>query len=450
MRVESSSRGYFICSMCIVLALCVAQISGSVLLILACLAAFASLMCFACCRDKTLPMLAFFLPWSPLLRTSPTSFSVYTISMVLVCAICLVKNWKNFKRYHLVVGILLAFLTLLSKLIDGSFLAMDYIAFLMMIFLFPVVACEHKKERYDFADVVMYLSWGVVAASLCAQWFASYPNIAKYIRVDAYLTIVRRCGFYGDPNFYTAQITAALGGCMVLIMQERKKKSRTVLGALILVLIYCGLLSGSKSFALIAAAMLLVWLDEILMMRGRSRMKVAMLICGILAAVYISRSTLFGRLIDIMITRFSWSKNFDSFTTGRMELWFSYFDVLLSKAKILLLGRGFTDINVNDRASHNTIIQMVYQFGLIGMPVVIGWMVCFFKENVYGIRYADFLKRRTIIMLLGVFLPWMAIDVLFFDEFFLWQWYFILFLNMEIDAEEAKRIEAEKLMNSAR
>ena len=448
--VKKSNRGYFISSVIVALAVCAAQITGSTALIVGCLAAFTALACLACCQNHAMPVLLFFLPWSQLLRTNPTSFSFYTISMVLVCAICVVKDWRHFKRYHLVAGILLTFLTLLSKLIDGSFLSMNYIGFLMMFFMFPVVVYEWQKERYDFEDVVRYLSWGVIAASLCAQWFASYPNIARYIRVDAYLTIVRRCGFYGDPNFYTAQVTAALGGCLLLIMREGKRKGRGILLAQILLLVYCGLLSGSKSFILTAGAMLLVWLDEILMMRGRSRMKIFLLVCGVLAAIYISRSTLFGNLINVMITRFSFSKNLDSFTTGRMELWASYLDTLLTDVKVLLLGKGFTNVKLQGRASHNTVIQMIYQFGLIGIPVVIGWMVCFFKENVYAIRYADFLKRRTIIMLLGLFLPWMAIDVLFFDEFFLWQWYFILCLNMEIDAEEAKQIEAEKLMNSAR
>ena len=33
---------------------------------------------------------------------------------------------------------------------------------------------------------------------------------------------------------------------------------------------------------------------------------------------------------------------------------------------------------------------------------------------------------RIGIILAGVYLPWLAIDSLFFDEFFMWQWFFAL------------------------
>lgn len=424
-RRKARGRGsiYFVCCIVLALALCGAQITGSEILIVLCLAAFVGLVCLGCSRDMTIPLLFFFLPWSPLLRLSPDSVSFYTIGLVLVCCISMLKHWMSFKRYHIVAGVLLLILTLLSKLLDGSYLAMDYIGFMMMITLFPVVAAESGKKVYRFEDVVVFLSAGIILASLCAQQFASYDNIARFIRVDSYNTIVRRCGFYGDPNFYTAQITAALAGCLILILRKGERKRSVKLAVLIMCLLYCGFLSGSKSFVLVVALMLGMWGIELLRMRGQSGLKSALIIGSIFAGVYIATSSLFAGLIDVLVVRFASASDLDSLTTGRVELWASYVDVLLGNIKVMLLGRGYTDILVNDLASHNTIIQAVYQVGVIGMPILIGWMYSFQRHSILRTGGKRINWLQTGIVLCGLFLPWMAIDILFFDEFFLWQWY---------------------------
>lgn len=419
----SLNRKYLYGCIACALLLCAAQISGSAIAIFACIAAFVVISCIGCIRSFTLPMLMFFLPWSPLLKLDIDSFSFYTVVLVLVCMISVVKNWYRFKRYHITAGILLVLLTLLSKIIDGSTLSMDYICFMMLIVLFPVV-CEEKDEAgYDFYGVVVFFSAGIILSALCAQQFASYRNIAKYIDVHSYLTIVRKNGFYGDPNFYTAQITAALGGCLILILKERAKGRMVFLGILTVLLLYCGFLSGSKSFALVSGGILFMWFIELMRIRGRFGFKLAMVLCGLLVTAYILTSSLFADLLRVLITRFTMGKDMYSFTTGRTSLWLSYYEAILEDVKVLLIGKGFTNVKVNARASHNTIIQMIFQFGMIGSAILWGWIVCFFKEwEKDGTRKRG-LSIRMLILLFGAFFPWMAIDALFFDEFFLMQWF---------------------------
>jgi len=426
MRVGRMHHAYMIGSIATVLLLCAAQISGSSLIIFMCLAMFTAIMCWAAIRNRTLPLLLFFIPWSPLLRVSPDTFSFYTLNLVLICLIGTVKKWRHFKRYHLAAGILLLFVTLLSKLLDGSGLAMDYICFMMLVFLLPVVAYESKEGRYSFTDAVIYFSAGVVLASLCAQQLATYPNIAKYIRVDSYSSITRRCGFYGDPNFYVAQVTAALSGCLVLLLRKGRGGHRWLLGALIMLLCYCGFLSGSKSFALITGVMMLVWVVELMRMRGQGKLKITLMVFVVLAAIYIFTSTLFESLINVILLRFSFATSLDALTTGRVELWTSYLKEIFTDVKVLLLGRGFTDIKVNARASHSTVIQLVYQFGCLGAPILAAWCGGFFMEHAQGIRWAQAEKMKILVLLIGLFMPWLAIDGLFFDEFFMWQWFFAL------------------------
>lgn len=418
---------------CVILAfgLCITQIIGSTILILACLAVFMLFVGWTCAKDVTLPVLLFFLPWSQILKTGPDAFSFFTFALVLICAISVVKKRLWFKRYHLVAGILLLMLTLFSKLLDGSFLAFDYIAFMMLIFLFPVVKEEWKAEKYDFFETEFFFSAGVVMAALCAKQFSVYPNIAKYINIHSYLNIIRMSGFYGDPNFYTAQILAALSGCLIAILKETNRRRVTAASILAVVLIYCGFLSGSKSFALIATMIVLMWFVELVRMRGKSGRKAVMIIGGVIVALFIATSALFSGLIEVLVTRFSFSKDLSSFTTGRVELWVRYLEEIFNSAKILLLGKGFTNVKVDERAPHNTIIQAVFQFGIIGVIVLIGWCAGFYERIRKG--SVPFKKRflNTFLLIAGVYVPWLALDILFFDEFFLLQWYaFMGFLQL--------------------
>lgn len=405
------------------LLLCLGQIMGSGMLILLCLSLYLILLGWGCIQQYTLPILLFFMPWSPILRMNPSSFSFYTFGLVMICCISIVKKRFSLKQYPLVAGILLAFLTLMSKLLDGSSLSFDYIAFLMMIVLFPTVKEEYRIGKYDFFHALAFLSLGIIIAALCALQYAAFPNIAQYIRVDSYQTIIRRSGFYGDANFYSAQITAALGGCLVLLLQEKKRQRILLVIVLLAVLTYCGFLSASKSFVLVGLVMLCLWLLRLAQMKNRLMLKLLLFLCIIILGFYIANSSVFGDLLEVIDTRFSSASDMDSLTTGRTVLWQSYLSEQIGNIKVFFLGKGFTNVKINERSSHNTILQMFYQLGLFGVPVLLYWMYGFLSDGIQNRdRKADMEKYMSI-LLIGVFLPWMAIDELFFDDFFMMQWY---------------------------
>lgn len=423
------NKKYLFACILLGLLLCGAQIVGNTILILGILGLFMVLVAWCSAYDFTLPILLFFLPWSPIMRLNPTSFSVYTFAMVLVCLVSIVKKRFSIRKYQLIAGIALLFVTLLSKLLDGNGVTFDYIAFLMMVVLFPMVREERQKQKYDFYQTAVYFSLGIIVASLCAMYFAEFANIRKFIRVDSYLTILRRCGFYGDANFYVAQILAALSGVLALTLQGMNKKQVVFLAIIALFLLYCGFLSGSKSFALTGIAILLLWIIAILKLRGKVGLKIVLLAFIVCAVVYVATSVMFSDLVEVILTRFSSATDIDSLTTGRVELWRSYIDEIFGNVKVFFLGQGFTNVKVNGRASHNTILQSLYQFGLLGVPFVIYWIVCFYKVEQQTITGTRRFNLSVLMVLIGTFAPWMAIDVLFFDEFFLFQVYMCLALS---------------------
>ena len=429
MDIPGKNRNILFASVGVALLLCGAQIVGSTIMVLGGLALYMILLVWCCWNDYTFPVLLFFLPWSPIMRLSLSGFSVYTIGLVLICLISTFKNHFSFRVYQIKAGLMIMVLSLVSKLLDGSSLSFDYVAFLMMMILFPTVMQEHEKRTYNFYHCVIFFSLGIIIAALCAMFFEEYANIRKFVRVDSYLTIVRRSGFYNDPNFYVAQILAALSGILALILQEKKGKKLVFLGTVALFLLYCGFLSGSKSFILTSALILLLWVGAIIKMRGRTGAKVALLAFLTCTVIFIATSAMFGDLIEVIMTRFSYANNMDSFTTGRTQLWKNYIYEILSNIKVFFMGKGFTNLKVNGRASHNTIIQIFYQFGILGVPVIVYWIGCFFQEmqNINNQRTRFDIK--LFIVGIGTFLPWLAIDALFFDEFFLFQMYMCLAIN---------------------
>lgn len=419
----------FIASFIIVLALCEAQISGNLSPILFCLLLYLLLLRYACRQDFTLPLLLFFLPWSRLLKLSPCSFSFFTLGLVLACLIGIINNKFRFRSYQLETGLLLMCFTLTAKIISGYGLSFSYIGFIMMITLFPSVKEEQSRDEYSLYHAVVFFSAGIITAALCAQRLAEYSNITEYITIDAYLTITRASGFYGDPNYYAAQITAALSGCLILLLRERGAVRKIILWGLAFLLLYCGFLSGSKTFAIICACTVSIWLAALLCLRGRLCFKISLILGAVFTTVFIASSPMFEEMLDVLISRFSYVSDLSSLTTGRTDLWGSYLNEFSENLKTLLIGSGFTDVRINGRASHNTIIQTVFQLGLLGLPVLIRWIVCFFKNTSNACRPQKPSLLCAAVLVTGIFGPWLAIDTLFFDEFFLLQWYMFVSLR---------------------
>ena len=366
---------------------------------------------YTCIHNYELPVLLFYLPWTALLRFSPDSISFYTLALLMVGCIEIVKNKFQLKNYYVSIALVIAVLSLLAKIISGYRLTNSYLMFLAMLVLFPMLDFENRG--YDFYWLTVSFAIGIIIAALTAERFAGYPNIAQYIKVDSYLSITRRCGFYGDPNFYTAHITAAIAGCLVLVADGQRRARTAVLLVLAAVLVYCGFLSGSKSFFLIWVFLMILWVIEICQTKGKLTRKAALILGLLVFLVYVVSSSLFRDKIDVILTRFSWADNASELTTGRTDLWKIYLTAIFDSPRLLLLGQGFTNVLIAPRASHNTLIQLVYQFGIFGGTLLVAWQWGLYREIIGRQRLADVKAIRTAMLAAGAILPWIALDILF-------------------------------------
>ena len=378
---------------------------------------FVTLSAVAAFHGFAIPVLLFFLPWSTIIKMAPGGISFYTIALLVVCAIAFFRQGFKFNVRCMLVGLLITFVSLLSKLMDGSSIALSYLMFIFLLMLLPNTTQEIGKFS-DFKTLTLFFSFGIITAALSAQQLADIPTIAKYIDVYNYNILTRLSGYYGDANFYSAHISAAIAGVLMLILCEKNKRSSFLLMILSVVLLYCGFMSASKAFAITMMLVFVLWFIAVFSLKGRQSFKAYIIFIAIVTIIFVFTSGIFKEFIDMIAFRFGQSNNAYEFTTGRTERWADYIKVILSDAKILLVGKGFNNINLNDMGSHNTLLQIIYQFGLIGGIALYAWLVAFVKLILKN-------KKRavpvcfTLVILIGAFLPWLSIDLLFFDEFFL-------------------------------
>lgn len=403
--------------------LCYGQIRNSKALLAVCLLAFLGFVVLSCGRNAVFAVLLYFLPWSPLLRLDNKSVSFFTIALLAVCLVYCLKDHLSFNTYQSVLAFFLVLLTLAAKLWQGNPIRNNYLFFVCMLFLLPSVV--EKSNAVSFKEATLFFAAGVVMAALIAQQTAGLPNISKYINVQSYLSITRRSGFYGDPNFYAAHITACLAGVQLLLSREEKRVHQLALLALMVLLIYCGLLSASKSFVLTTAGLFLAWVP-ILLEKGHRTSKFRLLLGIMCAGAVIVSSSAFEPLFEVIDERFSYAANISQLTTKRTDLWMDYLNEFAHNVSLTLFGHGYTSVTLHGWASHNTIIQSVYQFGLLGAPLLFIWVALTLKRVRQGLKDSRSNWRYTLLMLVGVVIPWIALDILFFDEFFLLPVYVVL------------------------
>lgn len=437
-KIKRSRNPLLIGSVILAVLLCVSQVLNQRLLILLCLVGFLAISAVAAWQGRAVPVLLFFLPWSPLLKPDPDSLSYFTFALIVVAIVSFLKKRFSTNPYCLSIAVMLFLLTLISLRIEENSPTASYLLFFFLLALFPTIIGE-LRQGVDFKMLTLYFSFGIIMAALSAKWLVGFSAIARYIDVYSWSVVTRYSGFYGDANFYSAHISAALAGTLLLFLHEEKGRSRNVYLILSILLLYCGFLSASKAFFITIALLAVFWTWKFVVMKGKAAQKM-LLFGGILILIaVVAGSGIFAEQWKVIIFRFQQSSTLSGITTGRTDIWADYFETMIREPKLLLIGKGYINELILGKASHNTVIQIVYQLGIIGAAFLLLWEYFFIRATwrFHGTK-VDLLDAA--VLFVGAFFPWMALDLLFFDEFFLVQIYVVAGL-----IATGKTIRAQKL-----
>lgn len=407
-----------------------AQVIANSIVLIPCLLSFIILAVYSAYKQQAVLVLMFFFPFSPLLKLQPGTVSFFTIALVAVYLVYIVFSNRNITIVHFVPALLITILNLIVKVYKGYSIDNSFILFTVSLFVVPFL-CKEINNKYDFYWLTVFFSVGIIFAAVSAEMLIGFPTITRYIETHSLLDIIRLSGYYGDPNFYSAHITAALSGVLVLLLNNKSKTRTVCLLVLTLLLLYCGFLSVSKSFLLVTITIAFFYFITLMFKSGKLSVKIVTMLTIVGAVVFLLSSTLFTDLVSMMVSRLGMGgDNLSDFTTGRIDLWQQYLTAFSEDPLLFLFGNGYTKVFINDRSSHNTIIQLVFQFGLVGGLMLLIWCVMYIKALLKGVTLRFGNITQIFILLIGSFGAWMALDYLFFDEFFLIPFYVCVAIGM--------------------
>lgn len=390
-----------------------AQMSGARLIIFAALFLYLAILVLAK-EEYVIPLMLFFLPWSTILKLSPESISFCSIGLLLIFVLhALFKSERKFSATTVVSVLGIVVVTMASSFINDYGISASYIMFVAMLVAYPLFV-YWMRDRVNFETCIHYYSLGIISATVVAFAFGENANLLSYIKIFSdNANIERHCGFYGDPNFYAAQVVSAIGGQLLII---NKKNGKTIWNAILtLVLVVCGATSVSKSYLLCFTMVFTAWIY--CQIKNGAAKIIKAILCVCLVVVVVLASGAFSDIIDQYLFRFGSADDTASLTTGRSELWMEYIRFFINNPIDFLIGQGYTSVFKEGvhKGSHNTVIQCIYQLGLVGSVFFLWWVV----NLVNSVKSGKVKFSYVLLLLISCFSMWMGLDMMFFDDLFL-------------------------------
>lgn len=406
-------------------------------------------------RESTfLPMMLFYLPWSPIMKLHYGDYTFYTLGFLLFfCYLLLRKELFERKAILRLRNLLLISLitinTMIVKLVVGYDFSLSYGVFLVMLVFIPTYFHLYRSQL-SFEECIIFFSVGIMTASFSSEILMDYPHMLRFIEISSQEArgLTRLSGFYGDANYYAAHILTAICGLLILLVNKRYYE-RMLLFVCIITLVYLGFLSVSKMFILVLGTAVGIWLLSVLMQKGRAMTKISILLTFAVGVVFIVTFPLFDNLMQMYLIRFRIVSDISSFTTGRSDILQDYFFYLINHPFALLFGQGMTQVYAEEiiYAAHNTLVQVIYQLGIMGSLLIVIWMIQLFsiKGKTYTLpsNLTTSHMAGLMLLVLSCYGSWFALDVLFADEFFLM---LILFLVGKDYIEGKQKTETYKTM----
>lgn len=187
-------------------------------------------------------------------------------------------------------------------------------------------------------------------------FFKDSTRLAERFDADEAFEMLRYSGLSYDANFYS--LIAVVAICIVV---HNIKKQGSFLHYIVLaIIILLGMQTLSKSFYLCSAVLVLYS-----MLVSKNKIKYMLFLGIVIVAVlpFIKDSLI--PLLDVMDQRLDRNQDASSFTTGRIDLWKMYSDILFGSVNGLLLGHGAV-LPSGMEAAHNTYLELLFKFGIIG------------------------------------------------------------------------------------
>lgn len=206
-------------------------------------------------------------------------------------------------------------------------------------------------------------------------------------------SMIRFYGLFQDPNYYSMLLITALALMTKLKDSYRISWPVFLLGSLLL--IACGVLTYSKTFFLMLVLLVAVYLVWQFWNRRVFRgflMTVCILVVG--GILLLSEGSPFA----VVLTRLTSSTDLGDVTTGRSDVFLSYFRAITESLGTILFGVGLGQPNLG-RDPHNLFLEICYYIGVTGLVLMALYYVSLIKAIDANLKQQNLIARYVVLFM---------------------------------------------------
>lgn len=346
-------------------------------------------------NEESIDYLAFFTSFAGILVYQGKHMYFVMVALFILRFLFLKKvPQKTYVLYALIVMYCYLFCDINSRISFANLIG------LILLLAIPIIAT--MSSEIDCRKMIQHYIFGFVISTIIGFFAENIPAMKVLFEYDPIWTkdhveLTRFCGLAFDSNFY------ALSNYIIvayLLLAFRKLDSfRAVL---VVFLVIAGLQTVSKSYILVLAGIGVFYLLKVIPNIKQFVLSIIGLMLGIVVFSYISNVMGYS-VIEMVTERFAEGAAVSDNTNGRMDIWMIYFDMFAQASpKELVFGHGFNAVVT--RAAHNTFIEFMFHYGVVGC---IMWAIYFFYcGRLFHYNGVDVQQKSSIVavcLLLGIF-----------------------------------------------
>lgn len=330
-------------------------------------------------------VMAFFMPFANIFKTSVNSTSLFTI-LTIILVVKLLFTCKVFRVPFFMVWLYLFAVQIFGCAGNIPILIKQALILLLIYGYFN--SCKRIPK-----ELMVNLSLGLIISCFIANFSKLIPGLSIYMSsIKAYeisSDVLRFTGLYSDPNYLSLVLIISCISLLIMVKTKMLEKRYLILCAF---LVYFGLFTISKSFYIMLVIVSVFYL--ILSIKRRQYGATLLFVFfAIIVIVFLIKSN--PVLFDYFIKRLFYSTDI---TTGRTEIWKQYISYFVSNPFQLIFGSGISASKFTTVA-HNTYIDFLYYYGIVNTFVFFLGVYLALKGHIIKFRLQNLIPLICLIIM---------------------------------------------------
>lgn len=401
MKTKNIVKDRILASLCIIGILnAICMFVGSQTNIIRLLLLLATIIILIFCKEKyILPIILFLHPNSALYDDIGFSY-LFNITLFIAAIKLLICNKLKINKLSVSIFSVILCIEIIAILranVIGTELLsiVSWIASYLVLILF-----SSKMKKIEFMLSYKYFFFGFVVAFICG---IAYP-LSRW-GINNIPVAYRFTGLLRDPNYYSIDALLLIFSASTYAKLANKNQFVYMISAICM-----GICSVSKTF--IVLLLLGFALKIILNMKKINIKKMFISILIIFTSILILDKTGY---LDIIIEKFIYRTETTSIFTGRDYLLSFYLQTIVDNPINFLLGNSLLEYpNVlnpgqgneyfTNFLAHNTYLDLILAWGIIGVILYTIFLICIVKNAKYSYRDYYLYNNKDFIIILTIFL----------------------------------------------